>query len=73
MLETDGLLCFNDIWCCIYLGMDSGGSVLKSQEYGSDCMRSIEIELLDDDQSQPDGKLVLYIYSDSRVGTPRKY
>jgi hypothetical protein len=51
-------------------------SLLKSQEYGSDCMRSIEIELLDDDddsQSHTDGELVLYIYSNSRVGTPRKY
>jgi hypothetical protein len=50
--------------------------LLKSQEYGSDCMRSIEIELLDDDdddQSHTDGQLVLYIYSNSRVGTPRKY
>jgi hypothetical protein len=49
--------------------------LLKSQEYGSDCMRSIEIELLDDDDSQSytDGELVLYIYSNSRVGTPRKY
>jgi hypothetical protein len=47
--------------------------MLKSQEYGSDCMRSIEIELLDDDQSHPDEKLVLYIYSDSRVETPQKY
>jgi hypothetical protein len=50
---------------------------LKSQEYGSDCMRSIEIELLDDDndddQSHTDGKLVPYIYSNRRVGTPRKY
>jgi hypothetical protein len=39
-------------------------------------MRSIEIELLDDDddsQSHTDGELVPYIYSNSRVGTPRKY
>jgi hypothetical protein len=39
-------------------------------------MRSIEIELLDDDdddQSYTDGELVLYIYSNSRVGTPRRY
>jgi hypothetical protein len=53
-----------------------GRLVLKSQEYNSDCMRSIEIELLDDydnGQSHPDGELVPYIYSDSRVGTPRKY
>jgi hypothetical protein len=37
------------------------------------CMCSIIIELLDDDQSHPDGELVPYIYSDTRVGTPRKY
>jgi hypothetical protein len=47
--------------------------VLKSQEYDSDCVRSIMIELLDDKKSHPNGELVLYIYSDNRVGTPRKY
>jgi hypothetical protein len=46
--------------------------VLKSQEYGSDLYTQHSIELLDD-QSHPDGELVLYIYSDSRVGTPQKY
>jgi hypothetical protein len=47
--------------------------LLKSQEYGSDCVRSIMIELLNDTKSHPDGEPVLYIYSDSRVETPRKY
>jgi hypothetical protein len=50
--------------------------LLKSQEYSSDLYVQHNIELLvddDDDQSHPDGKLVLYIYSNSRVGTPRKY
>jgi hypothetical protein len=52
-------------------------NVMESQEYGSDCMRSIKIELLDDDdddsQSHTDGELVPYIYSNGRVGTPWKY
>jgi hypothetical protein len=51
--------------------------MLKSQEYGSDCMRSIEIELLQDDdshgQSYTDGELDTHIYSNSRVGTPQRY
>jgi hypothetical protein len=51
----------------------SNTHLLKSQEYDSDCVRSIEIELLDDDQSHHDGELIPYIYSDSRVGTPQKY
>jgi hypothetical protein len=43
---------------------------------GSDLYAHHNIELLDDDnddQSHPEGELVPYIYSDSRVGTPRKY
>jgi hypothetical protein len=51
----------------------SGNYLLKSQEHGSDLYAQHSIELLDDKKSHPDEELVLYIYSDSRVGAPQKY
>jgi hypothetical protein len=47
--------------------------LLKSQEYSGDLYAQHNIELLDDNQYRPDRELIPYIYSDSRVGTPRKY